>query len=411
MKQKIYIILVFALLCLPVRAFAQCETPASAMPALNQLELKDGQIISKYATQEMNFVKEKLGNTALYEVKARLDEFDGNIRAALMAWNDEFIPVLKKITKQLSVAQVAQTFEMGAMMDAQLLNEAAKRKTERHAEARRRYGVSETSCQVDSVGTGQTKAYEMARAVNHTIALEGAPRRGNAEGSISATGTGAEIRALWDEYETKFCDNTKGDQGCTAPGTLAGRHKDLPALLWGDRQTIDLSNDDNRLVVDASMRYLVSPQSADPILPGAVNSASGHQELLARRAEEARRNAIYNAIGQMVGERAGGSGVNAQSMRIAAGTPAAEASTDASYRELQATMSRDRFYNPEYIQRLVGNPELTVREQVSVNALRLQMLNDIYRRSEEFLFMEAAGYSRELDGEMPSSAIEATPLR
>ncbi len=45
-----------------------------------------------------------------------------------------------------------------------------------------------------------------------------------------------------------------------------------------------------------------------------------------------------------------------------------------------------------------------------LNALRLQTMNDIYRRSEEMLFMEAAEYARDLNGQVPRSATNNIPL-
>jgi len=396
----------------PVPSFAgSCENSGSATASLVATVAHAAKTIAKYVKDALAFVQALIPDMATPEMMIRLTEFDGNIRTALITFSDRLIEALKIMTTQLSVAQVEQTRAIGYLMDAQLLNEAALRKSQRQDEAHRRYLPSEQSCPADTVGPGQAKAYQMSRAFSRAFTLGDSPRRSNAKGSISATGTAAETRALWDEYVAKFCDNTKGDQGCTSPGPLAGKHKDIPALLWGDRQTMDMNNPDNQFVVDAALRNLIAPRSSDIILPGAALSASGHQALLARRAEQGRANAIYHVMSQMIGERAGGSGVNAQPIRAAAGVPAAEASADASYSELRETMTRDLYYNPEYLVRLVNNPEQAAREQISANAARLQLMNDIYRRSEELLFMEASIYSRDLDQQIPSSAVKSSPLR
>jgi hypothetical protein len=123
-----------------------------------------------------------------------------------------------------------------------------------------------------------------------------------------------------------------------------------------------MSNPDNQLMVKAAMRYLVRPLSEDPIMPGAMQSIPGQQALLARRAEAARINTIYNVLGQLVSERIGGSGVNVQSMRISAGIPPADASTDASYREIQQSQTKDHYLNPQYTVHASGTPDQVVRE-------------------------------------------------
>jgi hypothetical protein len=41
----------------------------------------------------------------------------------------------------------------------------------------------------------------------------------------------------------------------------------------------------------------------------------------------------------------------------------------------------------------------------------MQLMNDLYRRAEESLFLEAAAYSLDLDKQMPSSAVQAAPMK
>lgn len=409
--KKIPALLAILLVCgLPAKAFAQCEQAATATTNMTKLLATDTKNIVDYTAQEINFTIEKLSNTTSFEIKARLDEFDGNVREALTAWSDRIVPELKKLTRQISIEQVNQTRMIGSMMDAQLLNTVIKNRNERLSAARHRYTPSELSCQADTAGPAQTKAYQMSRALARTFAAEIMPQINNAKGTAGATGSVAGLKTAWEEYVAKFCDPARGDQGCTAAGTLAGKNRDIPGILWGNRQTIDMSNPDNRLMVEASLRNMIRPLSEDPVLSGAVNSVEGRRALLERRTEAARLNTVYNVMGGMVAERAGGSGMNTQQMRAEAGVPATEASTDASYREMQRTMSKDVFYNPSFMTRLVGNPAQVQREQLSIRANQLQLMNDIYRRSEELLFMEAAVYGRDLDGQMPSTALSSSTL-
>ena len=404
------------MLFLPTPSFAQCENFVSANTALTTLATNDTKNLNNYISQEKNFIDLDLTKTATYEIEARLEEFDVNIRSWLSDWwQNRYKPSMKNMTKQLSVFQVDQSFAVGAMLDAQLLNEAIKMKKEKQDEARLRYSPSELACQTTSVGSAQTKASQMAKMLNRGFAKDDSKRHGNAKGSDSATGRGAEIKKHWEEYVAKFCDNTVGDQGCTEGVVVPrpGKHKDLPGHLWGNVQTIDPREEDNMIMASAALRYLIYPESNDPIPPGAVESASGHQAILDRRAEMARTNAIYNVMGSMLGERVGvpeGEGFSLNYVGWLA-LKLAGKNIDPSYSELRGGMANDRFLNPEYMASLVGTPDELVREQGSTNALRLQLMNDIYRRSEEALFMEAAAYSRDLDKQMPETAVGSAPLK
>lgn len=396
---------------LPAKAFAGCEMPWTASYHLGRLDDQTDQDIEDYTTQEENFITEILTNTATYEMSARLEEFDTNIRRALDWWWEQLLPAMKRMTAQLSTAQIDQTRAIGSMIDAQLMDEGARLMAEKQREAHQRYAPSEAACQIDSVGPGQNKAFHISRALNRGLSMDDTLRRGNTKGTISDAGRGQEKQHLWQEYKSSFCDNTAGDQGCTSPGATPGAHKDIPGMLWGDKQTIDASNSQNVTAIQAALRYLIYPFSSDPIMPTAVDSVNGHYGVLYRRSEEARVNTVYNAVGQMIAERVGGSGVDTQAMRVSSGIPAGQASNNASYREIQEALTKDRFTNPQAIVRMIEDPAQMGRQQQAFNILRLQIMNDIYRRSEEMLFMAAAEYGRDLDKQMPSSAKESTPLK
>lgn len=406
--------LLFLLVVLtPLRAEAQlCETAVSANPGYRNLANKMVNDWNDFIAQTFNFIDAKLSESSYDEVLNRLEEIDMNFRAGMsQLWRNYWIGAMRNMTEQLSVAQVDQTRVIGSFIDAMSVNEAIMSIQSRNVENVRRFRPNESSCQVDSVGHGQTKMYRASRALAKGFAYDDQRRRGNEVGQPGAQGWAAEQKSMWQEYTTFFCDPAKGDQGCTTPGLLAGQHNDLPALLWGDRQTIDMSVSTNQQLVAANTKYLLSPKTPDPIKADLVTKTQGQEAILARRARDARMNAVYNVIGQMIGERAGGSGVNTQNMRIASGLPAGDASTDASYREIMEAMTRNRFNEPEYVVRMLGDPEQLIREQGSVNALRMQQMNDLYKRLEEMVVMEAAVYAHELDKRRPGTAMSSTNLR
>jgi hypothetical protein len=398
---------------LPRAAQAQCENSMTASATFNQMAQDIARDINQFIEQEENFMEDKITNTAKNEVITRLEEFDQNIREGLSTWwREHFEPALKEMTTQIHASQIDQTRVLGSLLDAQAQNEAMQEKARREMQAQYRYKENELTCQIDTVAQGQTRAIRMARAAARALAKDSQPRRMNAAGTEAVRGQGAEQRERWEEYISRFCDPDKGGQGCNGTaGDLAGRHVDLPRLLWADQLTLDMTAPDNTVVVNAVMKYMLAPQSQKPVPAEMVTSGVGQQELLRQRTVVARQNTIYNAVAMMIGKRMSGSGVNTQEMREAAGLPPMSESTDASYAEIMHAVTKDRFHNPEYVVRLVQNPEQVVREQGAVNAVRLQQLNDFYKRAEEMVFMEAAAYAAQLDNRIPKPDIRAVPIK
>ncbi|MBW7910314.1 MAG: hypothetical protein H3C49_03425 [Alphaproteobacteria bacterium] len=413
--------LVLPVLFAPSAARAQCENSFTATSTFNQMAQDIADDLNDFIEQEENFIEDKITNTAKNEVITRLEEFDQNIREGLSVWwREHFEPALKEMTTQLHASQIDQSRAYGSMMDAQNQNEYMQDLQKREVEAVRRYQPNEMSCQLDSVALGDIssgsssggvgKAARMARASARALANQSQPERQNAQGTAAGISTSAEQNERWEEYIARFCDPDKGGQGCDgAPGDLAGRHVDLPALLWGDRQTIDATSADNQFVVDSVLKYMLAPKSLPPVPEQVVQSPVGQQTLLRRRTLTARQNTIYNSVALMIGQRLSGSNVNTQEMRTASGLPAADASTDASYAEIVHAVSKDRFHNPQYIVRLIESPEQVIREQGTVNAVRLQQMNELYKRMEEMVFMEVAAHASAMDINIPKPDAKVRP--
>lgn len=410
--KKIILLMLPALLFMAKPAAAQCENPISATATFTSTANRIVKDINSFIKQEQTFFEKKIGYTATQEVQIRLDEFDDNIREGLTElWTFYFLPSLRQMTAQLSVARVDQARTLGSMMDAQVMNEFVQEMDSREAEARQRYKPSESGCQEDSVGPGQIKADRMATALAGSYAMEDQQRRAGQAGTPAAQGKGAEQKRQWSEYVELFCDPARGMQGCAAPGRLPGMNTDISGILWGNKQTVDMTNPDNQVMMQAVLQYLVSPTAMDPVPAAAVNSPQGQAALLQRHTKNARQNAVYNVIGRMVSEHASGSGTDTQGIRVAAGLPPGDAATDASYREIQNAMAKDRFHDPAYIVLMVDDPVTLVRWQQSLNTTRMQTMRDHYKRLEEMMFMEAAVYANDMDKELPPSLFEAMPMR
>lgn len=397
----------------PAPAQAQCENPGTATAAINALVVADNLHIGQYLTQELNFTNHDLQQTATTEVLDRFKQFNDNILGWLNDWwGARLLPAMKDMSKQLGTSEIDQSRAVGAMVDAQIQSETTAQVQGMAIDAQRETTPSETACQIDTLGVGQSKGYRVARAAAGAIAREATGATvSNRQGSSGARGRGAQMSVMYDDYKTEFCDPASGDQGCAAAGTMAGMNNDLPALLWGEKQTIDLSSPSGKKAVEAATRNIAGPFADEPLPKAAEGSYQVNEAILQRRAKAARMNTIYNTLGQMVGERIGGTGVNTQDIRGAAGTQATNASTDASYREIAEAATRARFSDPEYLFRMVNYPATVVREQGAVNALRLQQLSDLFKRTEEMMWIESAVLGTMLDARVPGRAVGSQRVR
>lgn len=417
-------VLAFFALSLPsVPAMAQCETGPNAGSEFSDLASDIVDLLNDFIEQEENFITELVTHRAKYEMLNRLYEFDYNIRVGLTNWwwnstGDCFLCALKHMTMQLSADQVDQTRVIGNLLDAQMQNELTNAVNQAQVESYRQYQPNEDACVIDSMaasatGGGPQKAIKMSRALSRAAALEAQPRASNAAGSPSEHGPAGEHAWLWEDYVTKWCDPGVGDQGCAAVGNpvTARQHTNIPGLLWGDKQTFDMQNADTRDIVEAAQRYFIRLHTPEPIPAPVVDNPMGQEAMLDRRANRARMNTIYNVVAQLFAERAGGSGINTQDIRVQAGLPPGDAATDASYRELMQAMTMDRHRDPQWVVRMVNEPEAVVKEQGSINAIRMQQMNDIYKRWEELLYMQAATYANKLDADMPDDNDAAVPTR
>jgi hypothetical protein len=125
-------------------------------------------------------------------------------------------------------------------------------------------------------------------------------------------------------------------------------------------------------------------------------------------------------MAKIAADRASGSGVDGNDIHQAAGVPpdilnppipAAQNGTGAaglgaaadtggeSIAALRELMNKTRYYNPQYVTRLVNTPEVVQRERLTALAAQSEITQDWYNRMEEMVFMEAAMLSDTLDKE------------
>lgn len=396
--------LLLALVAMPRDGHAQCENPGIATVATQALAAAQTLNINQYLQQEVNFTTYKLNQTATKEVMDRFEQFRVNMLDALNKYAETILPPMRDQAKQTSVIDVDQTRAIGPMIDSQIMTETINRKNVMENEVSMEFEPAVSSCVLDNIATQQLKGARIARAVAGGIGRESDKIRAVQKGSTGARGPLATNAKLAAEQLTKYCDPDRGDQGCKTKGPLAGRNNDFGELVWGEKQTIDAGDSESIEVTRAVVNNLVNPYTPAPIRPDMVLSAGGKEAMMHRRANRARLNTVYNAVGQMIGERMGGTGANTQDLRVAAGVPQEKTSTDSSYREISEAITRDRFSDPEYLFNIANAPATLVRELGAINAVRMTQLSDIYKRTEELVWMEGALLGDMLDDRRGSPA-------
>lgn len=414
-----------------------CELASTAETQLE--ELSDGIVerLESMVKDVTNFIYNDLRLTATTEALDRLNEYNTNMYPEINRWWDILgahkptgtsvknaddadgnglgggnkASQLQKFTAQLSAAKIAQTMHLGMLIDAQILQEVIHEKQKQRVEGFRRNRMDDMVCQVDSAPRTQTHAYKTSRALARAWAMQDRKRTGNFVGSISENGANAELGHLWQDYQNKYCDVSVGDQGCASTPSNPGVQTNLPGLLWQEKQSIDMTVAANRDAALAAQQTLVTPFSPDPLPQQVLEGAEGQEIFMQRRAKIARANTVFNVVGQLLGERAEGEPNDyIKQIRQKAGVPADAISNKPSYSEIRDTMARLRYMDPEYFAHLAGPPENVVREQNVIGAIRLQQMNDYYKRTEEMLALEAASYADELDQQPLPSGVTQAPL-
>jgi hypothetical protein len=375
------------------------------------------------------------------------------------------LPAWKAMVRQLSIAKIDQTRQIGSLVDARLINEHLMAKVQTALEARERFTPGEGACQMDIAGPAMNKMYYMSRALTRTITREDTLRRLNylqpqpevadSGGTLIKAAYAVPPRNTWgmDElrrrfkiYSQLYCDPELGDPGCDKAYIAAnpdradvGMDVDIPSMLFGDRQTIDFTDSKKQDTVLFALQTLIDPFAPDPIAKNVLGNMTGIQAFSQRRAYNVRVNSIYNVMAQMISERAAiptdkalggkdGAGAAVDAPKDAETGLPLDPTADAnkalgfdpvdnphpddgmtSYASLRNALAKSRYLDPAYVTRIVVDPTAAAQEQSNVNAAQAQLLNDLLKRNEEMLFMESMSYSDDLDATMPASALAATP--
>lgn len=388
-------------------ANAQCDVSGTAQQPID--DWRDDSI-DQITTTGVNFtsdIEDFLNDdfdTAQTEMTDRLTEFHTNIRDWMGNWwETEHLPALREMTQQYNTAVVDQTPNIGRFLDGEAQISAMQEIQKKEFEARRAFTPSEQVCQADSAGQIEAKTARISRAITRGLSYDAYERMMNKVGTTSEFGVGKDIKEQWDVYTTRFCDPgvNAGFAGCDTgtPSPLPGKDIQIGDLLWGHKLTIDMSVENNRYTVEQALKNIIDPFALQAIPVTVLNITSGQDAIFRRRSILARKQAIYNVLGQLFALRVGGSDdlQEVVDIRTEAGIAPADIEIRPSYREIAEAMNQERHRRADWSLRVIDDPEALQRNQVDLRASHLKQMNDIYKRMEELTLLTAVELSFDLD--------------
>lgn len=349
-------------------------------------------------------------------LKYAQDGFGGQKFAVYLEawWDKEMLPALKKMTAQLHASRVDQTRQIGGMIDGQTLAAIASSEHAQKLESLIEEKPHELSCVAATHTPALAESSRTAEALVRGFLRDLALRAANALG----IGPVSDQKARWEEYCEEFQDPDSNNGVSACPNATAGLAMngdiDIEGVLLKD--TIDLGNPHEYKAASALLRNIVQPHIRQKIPDDALNTVTGREWILLQQHLQAIRNIASATVSSIISRRAPTSpgilsGISLKAMRIKAGIPAAKTSLQPSYNEIMLTMTKERFYDPEYFVRMQDDIGAVRQEQASIGSYITMQYADIHKLQEQINALLAARASLKLNAEAKPSRTEQSPLR
>jgi len=330
-------------------------------------------------------------------------------------WVDAILPALQGMTRQLNTMMADQSRALASFTDAANLNRTISALKERDIDRHRALSPGENVCAGSTVAGGLTRAASFRRAYNAAAPAEQAGRSGNVVGMPAATGKAAESDARFEKYAARYCNknDNNGASGCAGDGLFVGLDIDPAGTIFA-KETIDVKNSETRKTVDDLIENIAEPFVKDTVPPGAVDSATGREAILAAESYKARRQVIYDSLYHVVSRRVPGSSMGefVTPIRLAAGIDPALISDNPSHNEIMQAMMSERFRSGKYVLEQIAEPENNAREMVIQQAFQLMQMSDQLDLMDRYALVLAAQAGAEVRrAKRQGTAAEGAPLR
>lgn len=359
-------------------------------------------------------------STAMASFSAIVSEKVLEITASLIdavqsVWNLNLNPAMKDMGSQLTIITADQSRAIGSFADAANLIRVREKFREERIRGHLEQRPGESVCVAGTVTGGLTRAASLLRAYNAAAPAEHAGRSGNKVGTPGATGSGAAVKADFQNYINRYCnaDGNNGASGCSENAPFAGQDLNVGGVIFS-KDTIDMTDADTKRTVDDMIARLAEPFVKDPVVAGAVDSAPGQQQILAGEAYKAKRQLVYDSLYHVVSKRIPGSkmGDFVRPLRLEAGINSSQISPNPSHNEIMHAMMSERFRSGRYAQKMIDEPENSKRESVVQQAFQLMQMSDQLDLMDRYSLLLAAQVGAEIrKSKSFSNAAEGAPQR
>lgn len=301
-------------------------------------------------------------------------------------WFDTMLPDTRDMTTQWSVAILDQSLSLGEFMNSgNQVEHQLKAMQANEDKNLARLKPSENTCSMASIAPGMQRALQTTRAVKSALLQESASRALNLPGSGTESGRRVVHNDRWSDYCNIFADPTDNvgiTNGCAgAVADLQGADINVERFLF--RDTIDLSDANERAAADALLQNLVDYWVTEPLYPASENTAQLERMMARRNHYAALRQAVVEPVAGIISRRAaipvpgGGYGMSVQAMRLAAGVPPALIHGAPSYNEALLARSKEYFMNLDTLLKSNVDVGPLRQDQVVNEALIAIILEDI----------------------------------
>jgi|AntRauTorcE11897_2_1112592.scaffolds.fasta_scaffold00112_26 hypothetical protein len=372
----------------PARAQCSCGTPCTAIVggvsfAMNALDVGTiiPQLWSAYSAVESVYTSLMTGFNTL--ISGELVTAEDNSKT----WYENFYaydltPAMQEQTGQLNTMLIDQSRQLAAAKDGQQLNRTFREIDLDEYRSHREATPSESVCVAGTVSGGMPRARVITKAMKRALPAESLGISGNEAGGASAGGDATYQKDRFDKYVAKYCNpDANGGNGCFGnPPAPYTDHDILVEEVIFKQDTLDIdTTPGQKEALDDLTRNLVEPEAPQVMAESAMNSVSGREFFLNKRAVRAQRTLAKKAVADVIARRMPGSRMDTyvQALRSSAGVDLVEMSGNPSWNELVNALAEERFWSGVYNMNNVTEPEAVTREKIAVQAIEVLQLNDV----------------------------------
>ncbi|MEZ0225637.1 MAG: hypothetical protein ACAH83_13860 [Alphaproteobacteria bacterium] len=342
-----------------------------------------------------------------------LDLMEDTILNKLRQFWDRWLFALKDMTAQLSGSLNDGTRHLDSLFDSSNETENARMLQEVEFNAKKQYQTTDQGCRFDTSARYMNSAMRTGTFVSQGLTKDLNIEANNAAGSPGAAGQASVDNSRWGIYQSTFCDavSNGGYPGCAAAGPRPNGDTQPSKTLFG-KETIDMTNADDRRAVEALTYNITGFEVPDPFALNVLLSPQGKEQRARNREYMAQMDAVTSLVTSLVGERTPGpASPEIQQLRNKMGIT--DASANPSEREIRQSVI-EQLWDPNYWVDLGDSPATIKQKELYLQAYNVLMLYKIIEKTEKIsnaYAIETANMLNKWYGSVRGGGDDFSPVR